>query len=112
MAPKVAPFDFGLEASNAGDSASVACLITTGDMPINFKWYFNDRPVKEYAGITTVKLGNRNSVLNIDSVTGKHAGRYTCSAQNQAASVNYTSELIVNGTKKQLVLQLVKSFEK
>lgn len=68
-------------------------------MPIAFKWFFNDRPVKEFAGITTVKLGNRNSVLNIDSVTGKHAGLYTCQAQNQAASVNYTSKLIVNGTQ-------------
>lgn len=100
MPPKIAPFDFGEETSNFADSASVACLVTTGDAPVSFKWFFNDRPVKEFAGITTVKLGNRNSVLNIDSVTGKHAGRYTCEASNQAASVNYTSELSVNGTKQ------------
>lgn len=99
MPPKIAPFDFGDEASNFADSASVACLVQTGDLPINFKWFFNDRPVKEFAGITTVKLGNRNSVLNIDSVTGKHAGSYTCEASNQAASINSTSNLIVNGTQ-------------
>lgn len=97
MPPKIAPFDFGEEPSNFADSASVACLVTSGDLPIAFKWFFNDRPVKEFAGITTVKLGNRNSVLNIDSVTGKHAGRYVCEASNEASSVNYTSELIVNG---------------
>lgn len=95
--PKIAPFNFGEETSNFGDSASVACLVITGDLPVIFKWFFNDRPVKEFAGITTVKLGNRNSVLNIDSVTGKHAGNYTCEASNQAASFNYTSELVVNG---------------
>lgn len=95
--PSIAPFNFGDKPSNFGDSASVQCLVTTGDLPIDFKWYFNDRPVKEYSGITTVKLGNRNSVLNIDSVIGKHAGFYTCSASNSAESQNFTSELIVKG---------------
>lgn len=107
MPPKIAPFDFGEEPSNFADSASVACLVTTGDMPISFKWFFNNRPVKEFAGITTVKLGNRNSVLNIDSVTGKHAGQYTCEASNQAASVNYTSKLIVNGTQIEIEKQIM-----
>lgn len=107
MPPKIAPFDFGEEPSNFADSASVACLVTTGDMPISFKWFFNNRPVKEFAGITTVKLGNRNSVLNIDSVTGKHAGQYTCEASNQAASVNYTSQLIVNGTQMEIEKQII-----
>lgn len=95
--PKIAPFDFGEAPSNVAESASVACLIITGDLPITFKWFFNDRPVNEYAGITTVKLGKRNSVLNIDSVTARHAGHFTCEASNQAASFNYTSHLIVNG---------------
>lgn len=98
MPPKIAPFNFGEEPSNFADSASVACLVTSGDLPIAFKWLFNGRPVKEFAGITTVKLGNRNSVLNIDLVNGKHAGNYTCEASNQAASINFTAELTVNGT--------------
>lgn len=55
--------------------------------------------MKEYAGITTVKLGNRNSVLNIDSVTANHAGNFTCNAANLAASLNFTSELVVKGTQ-------------
>lgn len=76
-------------------------------MPIDFKWYFDGRPVKEYSGITTVKLGNRNSVLNIDSVTGKHAGNYTCQASNLADSLNFTSELIVKGTPN---IKLIKKF--
>lgn len=53
--------------------------------------------MKEVPGITTVKLGNRNSVLNIDSVNGRHAGNYTCQAWNSAAASNFTSALIVNG---------------
>lgn len=96
--PKIAPFDFGDEPSNFADSASVQCLVTSGDLPIEFKWLFNGRPVTEIAGVTTVKLGKRNSVLSIDSVNGKHAGNFTCQASNLAMIVNYTSQLIVNGT--------------
>lgn len=95
--PTIAQFNFGDKPSNFADSASVQCLVTSGDLPIDFKWYFNGRPVKEFSGITTVKLGNRNSVLNIDSVTGKHAGNYTCQASNVADSLNFTSELVVKG---------------
>lgn len=97
--PSIAHFNFGDKPSNFGDSASVQCLVTSGDLPIDFKWYFNGRPVKEYSGITTVKLGNRNSVLNIDSVTANHAGAFTCQASNVAASLNFTSELVVKGTQ-------------
>lgn len=97
MPPKIAQFDFGTEPSNFAESASVACLVTSGDLPIDFKWLLNGRPVKEVPGITTIKLGNRNSVLNIDSVNGRHAGAYTCQARNYAAASNFTSELIVNG---------------
>lgn len=71
--------------------------MTSGDLPIEFKWLFNRRPVIEIAGVTTAKMGKRNSVLTIDSVNGKHAGNFTCQATNQASSVNFTSQLIVNG---------------
>lgn len=97
VTPKIAPFDFGEEPSNYADSASVQCLVTSGDLPIEFKWLFNGRPVIEYSGITTAKMGKRNSVLTIDSVSGKHAGNFTCQASNSAASAQFTSQLIVNG---------------
>lgn len=98
MPPSIAQFSFGDRPSNFGDSASVQCLVTSGDLPVVFKWFFNGRPVKEFSGITTVKLGNRNSVMNIDSVNDKHAGNYTCQASNEAASFNFTSNLRINGT--------------
>ncbi len=66
--PKIAHFDFGDEPSNYGDSASVSCLVTSGDLPIVFKWFFNRTPISEFAGISTAKMGKRNSVMNIDSV--------------------------------------------
>lgn len=96
--PRIAPFDFGNEPSNSGDSASVQCLVTSGDFPIDFSWLFNQRPVSEIFGISTAKLGKRTYALTIDSVNGKHAGNYTCEASNMAGVDRYSSALIVNGT--------------
>lgn len=98
--PKLHHFDFGEEPSNFGDSASVQCLAISGDQPIDFQWLFNGRPVSQIAGITTAKMGKRNSVLTIDSVTDRHVGNFTCRASNIATTANYTAELIVNGTSK------------
>lgn len=98
VTPKIAPFDFGSEPSNAGDSTSVQCLVTSGDFPIDFQWLFNGVPIMESFGITTAKLGKRTFALTIDSVSGKHAGNYTCEASNVAAGVDrYSAALIVNG---------------
>lgn len=97
VAPKIAPFSFGSEPSNFGDSASVQCLVTSGDFPIDFKWLFNSRPVSEFAGISTAKMGKRNSVMTIDSANGKHSGNYTCQASNSAMVVNFTAVLVING---------------
>lgn len=98
VAPKIAPFNFGDEPSNFGDSASVQCLVTSGDFPIDFKWLYNGRPVSEVFGISTVKLGKRTYALTIDSVNGKHAGNYTCEASNSAGVDRYNATLVVNGT--------------
>lgn len=73
------------------------CLLVSGDFPVNFKWLFNGRPISEVSGISTVKLGKKISAMTIDSVSGKHAGNYTCQASNTAAVVNYTAQLTVNG---------------
>lgn len=99
VAPKIAPFDFGSEPSNSGDSASVQCLVTSGDLPLDVKWLFNDRPISEIFGISTVKLGKRTYALTIDSVSAKHVGNFSCVASNAAGVDRYSAGLIVNGIK-------------
>lgn len=71
--------------------------MTSGDLPVNFQWLFNGRPVHEVAGITTAKMGKRNTVLTIDSVTDRHVGNFTCRASNSATTANFSARLIVNG---------------
>lgn len=47
--------------------------------------------------ITISKLGKRSSVLTIDSVSGTHAGDFSCNAENIAGRASYTTELRVIG---------------
>lgn len=83
---------------NAGDTASVQCSISKGDLPLRFLWYHNTNLVEERLGILTGYLGKRVSSLSIDSVNAEHSGAYTCSVTNPAGAVNFTAYLNVNGS--------------
>lgn len=107
--PKITPFTFGEEPANVEDSVSVTCLISSGDLPIDIEWLFNDYGISSYSGINVVKGGKRNSMLSIDNVQARHAGKYSCKAKNHAAAENYTTELIVNGTECQDIVELYSS---
>lgn len=50
------------------------------------------------------KLGDFNSYLRIAHITRKHAGNYTCTAQNAAAYAQLTASVLVNGKLPQLSL--------
>lgn len=95
--PKIAPFSFGDEPMNYDETVSVTCTVSGGDLPINFIWLLNRVPLEPYLEVLTEKRGKRINVLMIESLKAKHAGNYTCLASNEAGSVEYTSELIVNG---------------
>lgn len=95
--PKIAPFDFGEEAQNSGDSVSVQCTISSGDLPMNISWLFNGSSIDATYGVRTVRFGKKVSLLTIDAVRGIHAGNYVCQASNRAATVEYSAQLVVNG---------------
>lgn len=44
-----------------------------------------------------VRQADDYSILSIDSLELKHSGRYTCSAQNEAARATYNAQLVING---------------
>ncbi|XP_058830695.1 cell adhesion molecule Dscam2 isoform X41 [Topomyia yanbarensis] len=99
VSPKIAPFVFGEEALNYGDSASVQCNIISGDMPIMIEWFFNGVPVSQTNFADNVNIadfGKRTKALAIDGVDARHAGNYTCKATNRASSAYHSTELIVN----------------
>lgn len=95
--PQIQPYSFGDKPLFLGESATVQCSINTGDLPINFSWMLNGKPVDENLGFKVGRFGKKTSVLGIDSVSEEHAGGYTCVASNRAGLASYTSELIVQG---------------
>lgn len=82
---------------NYDETVSVTCTVSGGDLPINFIWLLNRMPIEPYLEVLTEKRGKRINVLMIESLKAKHAGNYTCRAENDAASVEYSAELNVNG---------------
>lgn len=95
--PKIAPFSFGDEAMNSGDTVSVQCTISGGDLPAEVTWMMDGRPLEPHLEILTEKRGKRINILMIDSVSDKHAGNYTCFVENSAGSTQHSAELIVIG---------------
>ena len=101
VAPIITPFSFDDEAMNAGDLVVIQCSAAKGDSPMILSWYFHGHQVtSDQSGISINKLGDRISVLSIQSVTAGHNGDYTCSAKNLAGTANYTATLTVNGSNR------------
>ncbi|KAK9680795.1 hypothetical protein QE152_g38810 [Popillia japonica] len=95
--PKIIPFSFGEAPSNLGDSASIQCGISSGDLPMRFSWFLNGETIGQDEGINIGSFGKKTSVLSIDSLAEHHAGNYSCVAQNKAGIESYSAELIVIG---------------
>lgn len=96
--PRIVPFEFEDGPASSGEYLSISCMTPEGDLPMDINWFLNNRSVVEYSGISTVKAGKRNLVLNIESVTAEHSGNFTCISRNKAGSVSHTTDLKVNGT--------------
>lgn len=82
------------------DMVSASCTVNKGDLPINIYWTRNG--VKQFSndGISISRTNQRISVLSIESVRDRHAGNYTCIAENKAGVVELSIYLWVNGTNK------------
>lgn len=97
VSPQMTPFDFGEEILNAGDTVSLTCTVSKGDLPLEISWELNGQVLTTSNGILIARSGKRISMLSIDSVQAVHRGNYTCIAKNEAGKVWHTSHLNVNG---------------
>lgn len=80
-----------------GETVSITCTVSGGDLPMNIEWTLNGRPLRSILEVLTVKHGKRIVNLMIDSVSAKHAGNYSCVARNLAGVAEHSARLIVNG---------------
>ena len=76
----------------------VICVVGEGDPPINIRWTLHGEEVRHGVGIFTQRVGERTSILSINSVGSEHRGSYTCLASNHVGETNHTETLWVNGT--------------
>lgn len=95
--PKIATFSFGDAPLNFGESASVQCTISGGDLPMTVQWLLNGAEIPAYLEVSTSKIGKRINVLSIESVKADHRGNYSCVATNLAGSAEFTAPLVVIG---------------
>lgn len=93
------PFQFGGDSLEAGQMGQLNCIVLAGDTPLHFTWSFHgkDSTTSKQTGVSTMKLGERSSMLMIDSVTSEHAGTYSCYVRNLAGNASFSTELRVNG---------------
>ena len=105
--PQILPFSFGEEAMNTGDSTSLTCTITKGDLPVEITWSHNNTNLTNDGNIVILKMSRKISTLSFDSVQAEHLGGYTCTARNSAGSSTHTAFLNVNGTHILSLLFLV-----
>lgn len=95
--PRIVPFSFEEGPAQTGQDMTLTCNVPDGDLPLKIQWFLNMEPVSMIQGITTSKVGKRTSYMNIESIKGKHAGNYTCMAENKAGQIRYSTELKVYG---------------
>lgn len=93
--PHVLPLSLSSDYVKEGDYVQFTCVASKGDLPITFTWLLDGEEIGTAA--TTVNVGRQTSLLIIQSVTFRHAGEYTCIANNPAGSTNETSFLVVKG---------------
>ncbi|XP_063893532.1 cell adhesion molecule Dscam1 isoform X3 [Helicoverpa armigera] len=110
--PQISPFEFGDEPANAGDTASVQCVMNKGDLPANFSWSLNGKKIAQNnnIGIAIGGMGRKMSILNIDSVNGTHRGLYVCYVENTAGQVNHSATLEVNVPPRWIIEPTDKAF--
>ena len=82
---------------DSGEFAQLTCVVSKGDMPIQITWSLMGKDVNSGSSTSTTMLGQRASMLVINSVDYSNVGEYTCRATNPAGSVTYSTMLNVNG---------------
>lgn len=92
-------FDFGDEPINMGETVGIQCIVNKGDLPIDIHWILNSVPITSgQNGITIMKMNQRTSSLNINSVDGIHRGLFKCFVSNAAGTAEHSAELRVIGS--------------
>ncbi|XP_063593040.1 cell adhesion molecule Dscam2-like [Penaeus indicus] len=97
--PKLSIFTFRRDLA-LGERVYEACTVIGGDKPVQVTWTKDGVPVKSIEGVQVRNLDQLTTFLVIDHLSPRHAGNYTCTATNDAASAQHTSALNVNASAR------------
>lgn len=81
--------------SLVGSKVSLQCTLK-GSEPMNVSWMKDNHELKEAEHIQ-IAYENKTALLLITNLQGKHGGKYSCQAQNQAGSQTCSAVLTVKG---------------
>lgn len=95
--PKISLLNTGNTPAYLDDFAQIICSAIHGDMPFKFEWLFNNESIDALTNIN-IDETRRSSTLTIESITGEHAGNYSCLTSNKGGSAYASVELIVKGS--------------
>lgn len=94
--PYITPFAFE-EQTFAGETVQLNCFVAKGDTPLKITWNFHGAELSSHMGMSTSRIGERTSLLTIESLMSAHSGNYTCTAENRAGTSEYSATLTVSG---------------
>ncbi|XP_055939790.1 cell adhesion molecule Dscam2-like isoform X2 [Argiope bruennichi] len=94
-APKVLPIVFPTNV-RVGLPTKAFCTIEKGSRPLEFTWTFNGKVVHDSDRAVLIDINEDYSVLNINPVSSKHTGNYTCNVKNSFGKDSFTAALTVH----------------
>lgn len=97
VSPHIVPFE-AADQVFAGESVQLTCHVSKGDAPLRITWSFHGKELSSHQGISTMKIGDRTSLLTIASATSGHSGEYSCHAANNAGIAVHSAVVNVHGT--------------
>ncbi|GIY67333.1 titin [Caerostris darwini] len=93
-APKIPPLSFPPNVQT-GLSTKVLCTVDRGIKPLEFKWKFNGKDIYNEDSAVLINTYDDFSVLNVDPVSSKYSGNYTCTVTNSHGKDSFTTTLMV-----------------
>ncbi|CAL4076655.1 unnamed protein product, partial [Meganyctiphanes norvegica] len=93
--PRLSRFNFR-EDLRLGERVVAQCTVSSGDTPIHITWKKDGIPLDKVNGVHIRTVDQFTVLMMIGHLTSDHAGNYSCTANNDAASVSESAELHVH----------------
>ncbi|GAB6021006.1 Down syndrome cell adhesion molecule-like protein 1 [Chamberlinius hualienensis] len=94
--PKIVPFEFKEEQLVEGLMARVSCIVSRGDLPLDFYWEKSGVVIEPGSLKMQIRsFDEHSSILSIPSVSVQHNGVYTCVVKNDVGMARHSARLVV-----------------